>query len=239
MIRWFLSAKVTFVSVFWSVSLWSGPTLADEVADSAPVIVMLGDSTTDQGLPWVVQKQLDQEIAASFGRKNMINAGKGGDNATAALDRLRKDVLAHKPDIVTVSFGLNDTGGRKPKQYRESVNQIVATLKAAGIKVVLMTSTPFNNDLHPWGKKEEFQKLGGLDEYLNREFCEQMRTIAKEQEIPLCDLHQIFKAEFARNPGAINKLISKDGVHLTGDGLDLMAQHIVPILKKMLTDEEE
>lgn len=237
MICWFLSAKVIFVSVFWSVSLWSGQALADETAEPAPVIVMFGDSTTDQGLPWVVQKQLDQEIAASFGRKNMINAGKGGDNATAALDRLKKDVLVHMPDIVTASFGLNDTGGRKPKQYGESVSQIVATLKAAGVKVVLMTSTPFVNDLHPWGKKEEFQKLGCLDEYMNREFCERMRTVAKEEKVSLCDLHQIFKAEFAKNPEPVNKLVSKDGLHLTGDGLDLMARHIVPILKNLLTVE--
>ena len=98
-----------------------------------PIVVMLGDSTTDRGMPTFVKKQLDQLIKSPIQRPTVINAGKGGDNATSALDRLEKDVLAHHPDIVTVSFGLNDTGGRKPDQFKESLQKIIKILKAADI----------------------------------------------------------------------------------------------------------
>ena len=59
-------------------------------------------------------------------RVDCPNAGKGGDNATSALARLEKDVLAHHPDIVTVSWGLNDTGSRKfkDKEFCEKMRSL-------------------------------------------------------------------------------------------------------------------
>ncbi|MGB1130165.1 MAG: GDSL-type esterase/lipase family protein, partial [Haloferula sp.] len=214
-------------------SLYDNVTLE---AHALPVVVMLGDSTTDQGLPWAVKKDLDARIESLTERPAMINAGRGGDTATGALKRLEKEVLAHRPDVVTVSFGLNDTGSRDPELYGRSLRRIVRSLKGAGIKVILMTSTPFINERHFWGKEEAYQKLGGLDEYMNREFCEQVRALAKEEDLPLCDLHAVFKAEFAKNPEAIDTLLSKDGVHLTGEGLKKMSEHIVPMIEKRLAD---
>ncbi|MDB4626024.1 hypothetical protein OAE01_02330, partial [Akkermansiaceae bacterium] len=108
---------------------------------------------------------------------------------------------------------------------------------AADINVILMTSTPFNNKRHFWAKRKEFQKIGGLDEYMDREFCEQVRTISKEEKVLLCDLHKIFKTKFQQDPEAIKRLISKDGVHLTGEGLNLMAQHIAPLLAQMINQK--
>lgn len=198
-----------------------------------PVVVMLGDSTTDRGMPTVVKKQLDQRIEPLLERPSVINAGKGGDNATSALERLEKDVLVHKPDIVTVSFGLNDTGGRKPEQYGESLKKIVESLKAADIEVLLMTSTPFNNERHFWGK--QFEELGGLDEYMDREFCERMRSLADSEDVLLCDLHTIFKDAIKKDPDLINTVVSTDGVHLTTAGYDLVAEHVAPVLHTLLT----
>ena len=40
---------------------------------------------------------------------NIINSGIGGDTATTGLARLDRDVIAYHPDLVVVSFGLNDT----------------------------------------------------------------------------------------------------------------------------------
>lgn len=209
---------------------------AAESPEAAPVVVMLGDSTTDRGLPKQVKKQLDELITSSLQRPIVINAGKGGDNATSALGRLEKDVLANHPDITTVSFGLNDTGGRKPDQFKESLKQIVRTLKDADIQVVLMTSTPFDNNRHGWAK--QFQDLGGLDEYMDRDFCERMRSLADGKEVLLCDLHSIFKDQFEQDPDLINKVICGDGVHLTAEGNLLAAKHIAPVIHKLLTENQ-
>ena len=80
--------------------------------------------------------------------------------------------------------------------------------------------------------------MGGLDEYMDREFCEQVRTISKEENVLLCDLHKIFKAKFKQDSEAINRLISRDGVHLTGEGLNLMAQQIAPLLEQLINQKK-
>lgn len=41
----------------------------------------------------------------------MVNAGLAMDTATDALTRLAKDVIAHRPELVLVEFGLNDAIG--------------------------------------------------------------------------------------------------------------------------------
>jgi lysophospholipase L1-like esterase len=203
---------------------------------SNPLVVMLGDSTTERGMPKQTKKQLDERIESSRQSPTVINAGKGGDNATAALDRLEKDVLSRHPDIVTVSFGLNDTGGLKPDQFKESLKKIVQKLKYADIKVILVTSTPFDNNRHGWGKQKQFQDLGGLDEYMDREFCEKMRSLAKANQIRLCDLHSIFKEAFKKDHELLGKVISGDGVHLTAEGNVLAARHIAPVIHTLLTE---
>lgn len=198
------------------------------------VVAMLGDSTTDQGMPWAVTKQLETLYDGQADRPIVLNAGKGGDNATAALDRLENDVLRYYPDLVTISFGLNDTGTRKPEQYKQSLEQLVARLKAANAQTLMLTSTPFNNAKHGWGKK--YEELGGLDEYMNKAFCERARQVAKKQDLPLIDLHTIFRDKIKQNPDLINNIVSGDGVHLTAEGYTLIAEHVAPSVQSLLGD---
>lgn len=206
-----------------------------KIPEKQPVVVMFGDSTTDGGMALAVQKELNKLISSEKLCPNMINAGKGGDYAVAALKRLEKDVLKHKPDIVTISFGLNDTGLRKPDEYKDSLKRMIRTFEDAGIQILLLTSTPFNNQKHGWAKK--FEELGGLDEYMDKEYCDRMRSLADKNDILLCDLHAIFKNEFKKDADMVNKLISGDGVHLTAEGYQLIAKHVAPNIIKRLSKE--
>lgn len=221
-------------SIFDNVSL-TATASADEVdvdqealgkETTPPTVVMFGDSVTEQGLAQQVEKIFDEE-----GRQPVfINAGKGYDNATSALDRLNKDVLAHRPNVVTICFGLNDTGGRKPKQFKDSLEQMIKTLGQADIDVALITSTPFDNARHGWGKDEDFQTLGGLDQYMDRAFCQTVRDLAKEHELVLIDLHTHFTDAFKKDPKLIKLVISNDGVHLTAKGKSMAAQRIAEVI---------
>ncbi|MBT7957978.1 MAG: hypothetical protein HN759_01475 [Akkermansiaceae bacterium] len=206
-----------------------------KIPEKQPVVAMFGDSTTDGGMALAVQKELNKLISSEKLRPNMINAGKGGDYAVAALKRLEKDVLKHKPDIVTISFGLNDTGLRKPDEYKDSLKRMIRTFEDAGIQILLMTSTPFNNEQHGWAEK--FEELGGLDEYMDKEYCDRMRSLADKNDILLCDLHAIFKNELKKDADMVNKLISGDGVHLTAEGYQLIAKHVAPNIIKRLSKE--
>jgi lysophospholipase L1-like esterase len=198
----------------------------------AEVVVMLGDSTTEQGLPTEVKLQLDALITDPLLQTTVINSGKGGDNATAALARLQTDVLDHNPDIVTVSFGLNDTALRDPEQFEQSMSQIITTLQNAGIQVVLLTSTPFDNARHSWGP--DFVADGGLDEYMDSNLLERTRSLAAANTLPLGDLHTIFTDAFQLDSNLINVVISSDGVHLTQAGKVMAAENIAPALYPLL-----
>lgn len=74
----------------------------------------------------------------------------------------------------------------------------------------------------------------GLDEYLNKEYCDKVRTLADSKKILLCDLHAVFMAETKKDPEQINKIISGDGVHLTAEGYELTAKHVASNILKLL-----
>ncbi len=78
-----------------------------------------------------VQKELDKLHRLKKPGILIINAGKGGEMATAGHGRITDAVLAHTPAVVTVSYGLNDTNVLTPQQFKQAMLKIVAALKKA------------------------------------------------------------------------------------------------------------
>lgn len=83
----------------------------------------------------------------------MINAGIGGNAISrrspgfpgsakpSAMERYEKDVIAHNPELVILSYGLNDMrAGMPPEDFREDLSRIVAAVKEAGNPVVVLTT---------------------------------------------------------------------------------------------------
>lgn len=214
-------------------------------AERPPVaIVMLGDSTTlsrdcAQGskLTDFVQTRLDEWAAKCDRRVRVVNAGKGGDTAVGALERLERDVLFRHPDIVTISLGLNDTGKLTPEQFRTALEEIVRTIRRrSAASILLVTSTPFVNEQHSWGK--DFASKGGLDEYMDGKICSQMRDLSGELRLPICDLHEKFVFEFGRHPGLVSNIIRPDGVHLSEAGNRLAAEFLAPAIGSLIAERE-
>lgn len=197
---------------------------------------MLGDSTmlssnSPEGkkLRDCAQDELDRLRRRRDPEIVVINAGKGGEMATAGYGRLKDNVLAHEPAVVTVSYGLNDTNVLTPEQFRQALVRILTTMRnESEAKVVLLTSTPFVNEHHSWGKR--YETRGGLDEYMDRNICSVTRAVAEEQKTALCDLHEAFKT--APN---LAKLIRPDGVHLTEEGNEAAAKALAPVIYSELT----
>ena len=82
------------------------------------IIVAFGDSITKGGnvesheqFTSIAEKELTQAIGKQI---KIINAGVNADITALALQRIERDVLAHKPDFVTVMFGVNDAGFFRP-----------------------------------------------------------------------------------------------------------------------------
>lgn len=100
-------------------------------------IVMLGDSLVE-GIGALPGRELPALTGDRVGRA-IINAGRRGDTAAAALARLDRDVLSHDPRIVVVLVGGNDFLRRVPRaQTFEALGAIVERLRARGTGVVIV-----------------------------------------------------------------------------------------------------
>ena len=209
---------------------------AEDVKSSTNIVVMLGDSTTEcsgnkpgERLTDLVQAYLTKEhIPAS-----VVNSGIGSATAKIGLSRLKDQVLVHDPALVTISFGLNDTGRSNPEEYRQCLEKMVLSIQTnTHAKILLVTSTPFINERHQW--RGQFTAKGGIDAALDTKFCSVMRLLAKENNLPLCDLHAHFTAQFEKNPKLRDEFILPDGVHLTDKGNEVAAQYLAPAVATLL-----
>ena len=211
--------------------------LAAGAADTTNVVVMLGDSTTlcsankpGFKLTEFVQAHLTKTEHLQV---SVVNSGVGGDTAQGGLGRLQLDVFRHNPAVVTISFGLNDTGKLTPEEYRAAIEKIVQSIQTnTHAKILLITSTPFNNARHAW--KDKYAAKGGLDQYMDTHICAAEREIAKKYNLTLCDLHAHFNAQFKRNGKLIDAIILPDGVHLTDKGNEAAAEFVAPFVAKLL-----
>ena len=127
---------------------------------------------------------------------NIINAGISGDNAPGGVQRLEQDVLCHRPDLVTVCYGLNDVccGMEGLENYRKNLKTIFETLKKRQIETVFMTPNMMCTGVscHLDGPEmREFaariaalQNDGTMDRYMDA-----ARQLCAEYGIPVCDCY--------------------------------------------------
>lgn len=127
---------------------------------------------------------------------NIINAGISGDSAHGGLARLERDLLPYHPDLTVVCFGLNDCNNREEglKLYHDSLALIVRKLKQSGSEVILMTPQPICTRVHTQLRGENLRKLAeslvkNFQEGVFDKYMQQIRDVAKEEEIPLCDVY--------------------------------------------------
>lgn len=226
--------------------LWLAAAAVLPADDGSRIVVMLGDSTTLCGrnkpaarIPDLVLEQLKR---AGYPQAVVINAGKGSDSAATGCLRLQADVLAHRPDVVTISFGLNDALLLPPANYEASLEKIIMDIRRkSGARILLVTSTPFDNARYGGLAKSDrrFQSPGGLDGYLDAEFCARTRKLARQHGLAICDLHAHFQDRFKEHPELIGKLIMADGVHLTDEGNTVAAEQLGPMIAALLRETKQ
>ena len=180
----------------------------------APRIVFLGDSITDgHTYPQLVQQALQQ---AGKPVPVVINAGSGGDLAQGMSARLERDVLAHKPTLVTLHVGANDAlRGITLGEYSRAVTSIADRLKAEQIPLVLLTTATYG------AKHAAAEKT--LDAY--NDF---LRRFAAERNLKLADVNALFRK--AREEKGESAILEADGVHPNLEGQRLLARAVLDAL---------
>ena len=192
-------------------------------------IVFFGDSITEQHLYTnCVETYLSTrfpELKLSF-----FNAGWGGDTAPGGAKRLQRDVLNLKPTVVTICYGMNDGGYTQPRDdirmtFVGGMRELVSRLKAAGVRVVLLTP----------GMADGVANAGlGLVEYNQRGLrvlADEVLKLAQEEGLPCGDLHRLMNEVDARGKAADPKFcMMPDGFHPEPPGHLVMAFGVLQAL---------
>ena len=188
-------------------------------------IAFLGDSITAQGnsAPAGYVNLVISGLKVNGIKAVKIPAGINGHKSNQMLERLKRDVLSKKPQIMTLSCGVNDVGhgkrGVELPDFKKNITAIVEQAQAAGIRVCIMTTTMNREDpKHPFNIK-----LTGYNDFL--------RTLAKEKKCLLADLNadmQKIIADYkAANPKAKGYVLTVDGLHMNPAGNVMMAKGVL------------
>jgi len=96
------------------------------------------------GFPDMVAAQLESSFHSPVNLKNRAVGGWSVANGVTDLDKL----LAEKPNLIIVAYGMNDVGRRDPKWYGHQTRTILDRIRAADpeIEVILVSSMLGHNE---------------------------------------------------------------------------------------------
>jgi len=190
-------------------------------------IAFLGDSITQLGWdhPYGYVHLVVQALAAQNIKVKPLPAGISGNTSADMLGRV-DGVLGKAPTWMTLSCGFNDVSPYCTKRvnledFKTNVTGILDKAQAAGVKVIVLTPTVFQ-DSKPDGE-------------VNQEaipYIEFLRKMAKERNLPLADLNAAHRAELLRL-NAENlpyKGLQCDGLHMNLHGDQMMATGVLKTL---------
>ena len=138
-----------------------------------------------------------------------IRTGIGGEHAEQGAARFETDVLAKKPDVVSIDYALNDRSIGL-ERARAAWTRMIEQAKASGARVILLTPTP---DLSA--------DLNDPADPLNRH-AQQVRDLAREHGVGLVDSLSLFREAQAR--GATPKSLMSQANHPNRSGHELVAR---------------
>lgn len=205
-------------------------TKKDLYSDPVHTMVALGESTvagacaTDESRRWV---NIVADLIAHFQGVPVTLHNKGiganaisprspgyaSSNKPSALERYQDDVIALKPDLFVLAYGLNDMrAGMPPEHFREDMAQIIRDAKAACNPVTVLT-TVYHMSAYDWYPPYDVGSVAATQIYNLV-----IRQLAQEHG---CILADIWDAE-----GQADWVIHPDTVHANDLGHLLIAHRV-------------
>lgn len=194
--------------------------------------VFLGDSITDGG-HYHSYIWLYYMTRYPYMDLRVFNAGIGGDTARDIYERLDGDVFSKKPDVLTVTFGMNDTGyfeylgddaeGFGKRKYEECLANWKLVEKRLegleGVRIVLLGGSPYDETAQIKG-----QALTGKNGVMEKVVGFQKKS-AEEHGWEFLDFNRPLKAlgEEMQKADPSFSLSMGDRVHPDNDGHMVMA----------------
>ena len=132
---------------------------------------------------------------------NIINSGINGDDAVGCAARFERDVLAYNPDLVIMSFGLNDSVGgiNKIDIYKGALREMLEKLKERDIEAIFLTENTMNTKVSSHLKEELFLQLAEAfsskiqNNGVLKAYFDVAKNICAEYGVKVCDLYSIWE----------------------------------------------
>ena len=160
-----------------------------------------------------------------FAVVNVIVTAIGGENSASGAERFTREVLTHRPDVLTIDYGLNDRRqGLAAAQaaWRAMIEQALAL----PTKVLLLTPTPDASAIGA-GPAEDWAALLA--------HAEQIRALAQEYHVGLVDSLQAFD-RYQQAGGELSDLLSWSN-HPNRAGHALVATELLRFFPVAFADE--
>lgn len=201
-------------------------------------ILFIGDSITDisfnrrfhykLGGRNIYALQVSKELDKSFPNLKFFYRGIASNRTYHVYDRLTKDCISLKPDVVIMLIGVNDAWEHYvPEQYppllrpmEPHMKEIYRRLHAELPESKIMVLLPFMIDTME--EKLPFHKV--LDDYR-----EVLRNMAHENGAEIIDLQEMFN-EVQKKVSP--KKLAIDGIHPTNLGHSYIAKEILKKIEK-------
>ena len=132
---------------------------------------------------------------------NIVNSGISGDGTENGKTRIERDILPFSPDLVVVSYGLNDACGGLSRldDYRRNLKDIFAIVSSCGAEVIFLTQNAMNTKKSPFLNRDDaltktalmtanIQNDGEMKAYMD---------VAKEEAnkagVKICDVYPMWE----------------------------------------------
>lgn len=186
-----------------------------EQASDPERVVFMGNSITEG---WI--KTYPDYFTGHF-----VNRGISGQVTPQMLIRFRSDVVDLKPAAVIILAGTNDIAGNKGpsslKMILDNLKSMTEIAKSNNIKVLLCSVLPAYD--YPWRPgKEPNTKIPELNKMI--------KEYAKEANVTYVDCF----TPMANDKNGMKEELTKDGVHPTFAGYDIMRPIINRAIKETL-----
>lgn len=183
----------------------------------APSVVFMGNSIT----------QCWYEMHPDyFNDNNFAGRGISGQVTQQMMSRFRADVINLDPRAVVILAGTNDVarnnGYISLEHIAQNIESMIQLAQANRIKVILCSVLPVKQ--YKWRKD-----LGDISSQIV-ELNKMLKKLARKYGCKWVD----FYSPMVDREGGLDKRYTKDGVHPTPAGYDLMEEIIAPKLKRYM-----
>ena len=188
-------------------------------------VVFIGDSITNYGT------DSDYGFVNQFKKKyssliKIYAEGICGNETTDILERLDKDVIKHKPDVMYIMIGINDINNesRTLEEILQNMTKIIDIVKENNIEPVILNVTLISED---FSNPKNIQ----VDKY-----NELLKNLAEEKQVKLIDVNTLLKNEVNKGDNS-SLVVMEDDLHLNENGNNVVADAVINEFEKDFADK--